>query len=137
MAWDERSNVGDVYLTPIMQYLGGRVRRGNDPHELGEYVGTGGTARPWKLWAPHSGAFCTASVVPIPLEQPENLKTTNQRWWATSVAYSHWLMLPFRRWEQRAGVGRKMSNYDRRMLSVTSRWRKLAVRTHGPYERYG
>jgi hypothetical protein len=35
--WDDRSNVGDVYLTPIMQYLGGHVRRGNDPHELGEY----------------------------------------------------------------------------------------------------
>lgn len=35
--WDQRSNVGDVYLTPIMQYLGGHIRRGNDPHELGEY----------------------------------------------------------------------------------------------------
>ncbi|HEX8917757.1 MAG TPA: hypothetical protein VF898_04605 [Chloroflexota bacterium] len=35
--WDERSNVGDVYLTPIMQDLGGHIRRGNDPDELGEY----------------------------------------------------------------------------------------------------
>ncbi|GAC1472489.1 MAG: hypothetical protein PVSMB7_25220 [Chloroflexota bacterium] len=37
MAWNEQSNAGDVYLTPIMQYLGGHGRRGNDPHELGEY----------------------------------------------------------------------------------------------------
>jgi hypothetical protein len=35
--WDGRSNVGDVYFTPIMEYLGGHARRSNDPHELGEY----------------------------------------------------------------------------------------------------
>ena len=35
--WDRRSNVGDVYLTPIMQYLGGHARRGIPSDELGEY----------------------------------------------------------------------------------------------------
>jgi hypothetical protein len=35
--WDGRSAVGDVYLTAIMQFLGGHARRGNNPYEPGEY----------------------------------------------------------------------------------------------------
>jgi hypothetical protein len=36
--WDARSQVGDVYLTPAMQFIGGHARRGADPSQLGEYT---------------------------------------------------------------------------------------------------